>query len=219
MLLGEDGPTHQPIEHLWALRLIPNLELWRPADGPEVAVSWARALRREHGPTAIVLTRQKTSPVPRSGAGASPVDAPAIARGGYVVFEAGAAAPGARGGPVTLVATGSEVGLGIEAAQLLAAGGQAVRVVSMPCVDAFLAQDAKWRDRVLPPGGPRVAIELGRSLPWASVLGSEALLIGLDHFGASAPAAELAKHFGFTPEAVAKRVEGWLRPGRTDRAS
>ncbi len=218
VLLGEDGPTHQPVEQLWALRLIPGIEVWRPADGAEVAVAWARALRRADGPTAIVLTRQKVAAIPRrprpgstaTGATASPagVDAAAIARGGHVVVEADAPAGRSRDA-LTLVATGSEVGLAVEAAKLLVAAGHAVRVVSMPCIEAFLAQDAAWRDLVLPPAGRRVALELGRGLPWAAVVGVDALVIGLDRFGASAPAGEIARQLGFTAEGIAARIRNW----------
>jgi transketolase len=197
--LGEDGPTHQPIEHLAALRLIPHLAVWRPADGAETAIAWAQALRRRHAPTALALTRQKLTPLPRDGG----VDAAAIARGGYVWREAADAA-------VTIVATGSEVALALDAAVQLAAGGAPTRVVSMPCVEAFLAQDAAWRDRVLPPGGRRVSLELGRTGPWAAIVGADALRLGMDRFGASAPAGELAKQFGFTADRVAERVRAFL---------
>jgi len=202
--LGEDGPTHQPIEQLAALRLIPHLEVWRPADGPETAIAWAQALRRRHAPTALALTRQKIAPAVRPGG----VDPAAIARGGYVWREA---ATEAIGSAVTIVATGSEVALALDAATLLAAGGQAVRVVSMPCVEAFLAQDTAWRDQVLPRGGRRVSLELGRTPPWGFVVGADALHLGMDRFGASAPSADLAKGFGFTPQDVADKITRWLK--------
>ncbi len=200
IFLGEDGPTHQPIEQLWSLRLIPNLELWRPADGPETAIAWAAALRRTHGPTALALSRQKLPLLPRPAG----VDAAAIARGGYVVVPA-------PGQVVTLLATGSEVGLALESARLLTAAGHPARVVSMPCVERFLAQDAAWRDSVLAPGSAIVTIEAGRTAAWGAVTDERrALHLGIDHYGASAPAAELAKHFGFTAESVVERVTAWL---------
>jgi transketolase len=199
IFLGEDGPTHQPIEQLWSLRLIPNLEVWRPADGPETAIAWAAALRRTHGPTALALSRQKLPALPRHA------DAVSIARGGYVVVDAPSPA-------LTFVATGSEVGLAVSAAALLASSGLAVRVVSMPCVERFLAQPDDWRYAVLPVGGPVVTIEAGRTAAWGAVTGARpALHLGIDHFGASAPAGELAKQFGFTPESVVERVKAWLR--------
>ncbi|MEO6462452.1 MAG: transketolase C-terminal domain-containing protein, partial [Candidatus Eisenbacteria bacterium] len=205
--LGEDGPTHQPIEQLSALRLIPHLEVWRPADGPETAIAWARALRRTSAPTAIALTRQKVTPAARPGG----VDAAAIGRGGYVWREAGTTvAPEA----VTIVATGSEVALALDAATLLAAAGQAVRVVSMPCVETYMAQDLEWRERVLPPGGRRVSLELGRTSPWAAIVGEDGLRLGLDRFGASAPAEELVKRFGFTAQDVADKITRWLGADR-----
>ena len=195
IFLGEDGPTHQPIEQLWSLRLIPNLEVWRPADGPETAIAWAAALRRTKGPTVLALSRQKLPALPRRA------DASDIARGGYVVVDAPAPA-------LTFVATGSEVGLAVSAASLL---GTPVRVVSMPCVERFLAQPAEWRESVLPVGGPVVTLEAGRTAAWGSVTGARpALHLGIDHFGASAPAGDLAKHFGFTPESVVERVTAWL---------
>jgi len=195
IFLGEDGPTHQPIEQLWSLRLIPNLEVWRPADGPETAIAWAAALRRTRGPTALALSRQKLPALPRRA------QASEIARGGYVVVDTPSPA-------LTIIATGSEVGLAVSAASLL---GTPVRVVSMPCVERFLAQPAEWRDTVLPVGGPVVTLEAGRTAAWGAVTGARpALHLGIDHFGASAPAGELAKQFGFTPEGVALRVKAWL---------
>jgi transketolase len=207
ILLGEDGPTHQPVEHLWALRMIPNLRVWRPADGPETAIAWAQALRREAGPTAVVLTRQKLEPFAREAG----VDVKAIARGGYVVSGAGA------GEAVTLAATGSEVPLAVAAATKLAATGVTARVVSIPSLETFLEQDQAWRDSVVPRGGPLVTIELSRTGPWAELAlaagvdSANWLALGVDRFGASAPAGDLAKHFGFTPDAVAEAVQRFAK--------
>jgi transketolase len=208
IFLGEDGPTHQPVEQLWSLRLVPNLEVWRPADATETAIAWASALRRTDGPTAIALSRQKLPALPRptdggDGAAAAAADRAAVARGGYALVQD----PSAQ---FTILATGSEVGVAVEAAQKLSAGGLAVRVVSMPCVERFLAQNAAWRDAVLPPGQPAITLEAGRTPAWAAVTGERrALHLGIDHFGASAPAKDLAQHFGFTADAVAEAIRGW----------
>jgi transketolase len=200
IFLGEDGPTHQPIEQLWGLRTIPNFELWRPADGPETAIAWAQTLRRTTGPSALALTRQKVPALPRQGG----VDAKAIARGGYVLVDT-------PGYALTLVATGSEVGVAVAAARTLSDRGRPTRVVSMPCVERFLAQDASWRNAVLAPDAAVVTLEAGRTPMWGTVTeGRRALHLGIDHYGASAPAAELAKEFGFTPESVVERVRAWL---------
>ncbi len=197
IFLGEDGPTHQPVEQLWGLRLVPNVEVWRPADGVETAIAWAAALRRTDGPTLLALSRQKLPALPRASDAA--VDRAQVARGGYVLVETA-------GASLTIVATGSEVGLAVEAAR-----GLGARVVSMPCVERFLAQDTAWRDAVLPPGQPVVTLEAGRTPAWAAVTGARpALHLGLDRFGASAPLKDLQEHFGFTAEAVAKEVRGWV---------
>jgi transketolase len=201
IFLGEDGPTHQPIETLWGLRIIPGLEVWRPADAAETALAWAAALRRTDGPSALALSRQKLPALPRPADAAA--DQAAIARGGYVLVDDAAAM-------LTIVATGSEVGLAVEAAQLLAAGGRAARVVSMPCVERFVAQDAAWRDKVLPVGKPVVTLEAGRTTPWAAVTGARpSLQLGIDRFGASAPLKDLQQHFGFTADQVAGRIREW----------
>jgi transketolase len=197
VFLGEDGPTHQPIEQLPSLRLMPNLDVWRPADGPETAAAWASAIRRTDGPTAMALTRQKLAPVGGS------MDL--AARGGYVLRE------GAGGGtPVTLVASGSETPLAVSTADLLAKKGIAARVVSMPCVDVFQRQPEDYRREVLPTGVAYVVVEAAQTDLWAALVGADSLRIGLDHFGASAPAEVIAKEFGFTPDAVADRIQRWL---------
>jgi transketolase len=202
VFLGEDGPTHQPIEHVPSLRLVPNLEVWRPADGPETAVAWACALRRKEGPTALVLTRQKLAPLRR----ALGVDPASIARGGYVVRD-----PADAGAPsVVLIASGSEAPLVQAAADLLESRRIRARVVSIPCVERFRAQPAEYRNGVIPRAVPRVLVEAARTEPWCELVGDDALRIGLDRFGASAPAEVIARELGFTAESVAERVHAWL---------
>jgi transketolase len=201
IFLGEDGPTHQPIEQLPSLRLIPGLEVWRPADALETAMAWARAIEREQAPTALILTRQKVAPVERPAA----FDRREIRRGGYVVDEAPGGAP-----EVILVATGSEVALAREAGKRLGGAGIRARVVSMPCVEAFRAQPEAYRSGVLPPGPRRVVIEAAGTEPWCALLGEDCLRIGMSRFGASAPLSALQENFGFTPAAVVEKVQGWL---------
>lgn len=199
IFLGEDGPTHQPVEHLTALRAIPNIEVWRPADPAEVAVAWASALQRRDGPTSLVLTRQKLAAVKRDGA----LDAEALGRGGYAV-----ASPAGAG--FTILATGSEVPLAQAALELLAQRGKPGRLVSVPCLERFLAQPRSWRDAVLPPALPTAAVEAARGVEWWRLVGREGLVIGIDRFGESAPEKALAEEYGFTPAKVAERIEGWL---------
>ena len=191
--LGEDGPTHQSIEHVSSLRLIPQLSLWRPCDTVETAVAWKLALERRDAPTALVLSRQNLPFVPRNEAQVA-----AIERGGYVLAEA-AGAP-AR----ILLATGSEVGLALAARELLQADGLPTRVVSMPSTDTFDAEPADYRDAVLPPGIPVLAIEAGASAPWWKYARGSGGVFGIDRFGESAPGATLFEHFGFTPRRVAE---------------
>jgi len=190
--LGEDGPTHQPIEHAAALRLIPNLEVWRPCDSVETAIAWAAALERRDGPTALLLTRQN---VPFSAHDSIA----GIRRGGYVLSDTAWAR-------ATLIATGSEVPLALAAQKQLADEGIAVRVVSMPSTSVFDRQDSSYRDSILPRGLPRVAVEAGVTDYWRKYVGLEGAVIGIDRFGESAPAADVFKHFGFTPENVVKAV-------------
>lgn len=199
IFLGEDGPTHQPIEHLTTLRAIPNLHVWRPADPLETAVAWAAALQNRTGPSALVLTRQKLAPVKRS-AGAT---APDVLKGGYVVD-----APA--GATFTLLATGSEVPLAQAALELLAAKGKVGRLVSIPCLEAFLAQPKAYQDTVVPPGQKVAAVEMARGLEWWRLVGKDGLVVGIDRFGESAPEKALAELFGFTPQKLADRVAGWL---------
>jgi transketolase len=191
--LGEDGPTHQPIEHAATLRLIPNMDVWRPCDTVETAVAWNAAIARRDGPTSLLLTRQNTPFVKRA-----PSELAAVARGGYIVSEAAGGAPRA-----VVIGTGSEVGIALEAQKLLAQENVAVRVVSMPSTSVFDRQDATYRDSVLPRGVPRVAVEAGVTDCWRKYVGLEGAVVGLDRFGESAPGGELFKHFGFTPEKVA----------------
>jgi len=190
--LGEDGPTHQPIEHLTSLRVMPNMELWRPADTVETAVAWRAALERRTGPTSLVLTRQDLPHVPRTAEQIA-----LIARGGYIVSSS--AAPPA----LTLIATGSELQLAIGAARVLEQAGVAVRVVSMPCTQAFDRQNEEYRDHVLPAKGARLAIEAGATEGWWRYVAGRGTVIGIDRFGHSAPAKALFEQFGFTVDAVA----------------
>jgi transketolase len=194
--LGEDGPTHQPVEQTASLRLIPNMSVWRPCDAVESAVAWKYAIERRRGPTSLIFSRQNLPHQKRDAAQLA-----AISRGGYVLSEAEGGKPQA-----VIIATGSEVALAMEAQKLLAARGKKVRVVSMPSTDAFDAQDAAWRESVLPKGVKRVAVEAGVTACWYKYVG-EGRVVGLDRFGESAPAGALFKHFGFTADNVAKAVE------------
>ena len=201
VFLGEDGPTHQSVEQLWALRLIPNLFVVRPADSVECAAAWAIALNRKDGPTAFALTRQKVPQIARDPG----FDPKSALRGAYVVQEAAGGKP-----DCVLVATGSELHLAIGAKAKLEAAGKHVRVVSAFCLEAFAAQDAEYRERVLPKGVRRASIEAGRSLPWKAIVGEEGLAIGIDRFGASAPDKVIAEHLGLTVDAVTERIRAWM---------
>ncbi|HXN31868.1 MAG TPA: transketolase [Polyangiaceae bacterium] len=201
VFLGEDGPTHQSIEQLWALRLIPNLYVARPADALECAAAWAIALDRKGGPTAFALSRQKVPQIQRD-AGFDPKNA---LRGAYVVQEAAGGKP-----DCVLVATGSELHLAVGARAKLEAAGKRVRVVSALCLEAFAAQDPAYRERVLPRSVRKASIEAGRSLPWRGIVGDEGLTIGIDRFGASAPDKDIAEHLGFTVDAVTEKVRAWM---------
>lgn len=190
VFLGEDGPTHQPIEHLASLRAMPNLWVIRPADANETIGAWELALNRADGPVALVLTRQGVPTLPKAD----------IGQGGYVVSD---------GTDVTLIGTGSEVGTCVEAAEHLRSEGVSARVVSLPCWELFAQQSDEYRNEVL--GDlPRVSVEAAATFGWDSIVGPEGLSIGIDHFGASAPAGVLAEQFGFTGEAVASRVMAHL---------
>ncbi|MBE2202406.1 MAG: transketolase [Anaerolinea sp.] len=194
--LGEDGPTHQPIEHLAALRAIPNLWVFRPADAWETAVAWQVALARRDGPTALALTRQKLPLLDRDAAQGA-------AQGGYVLADA--ADP-----QVILMGSGSEVQIALAAQALLADKGVAARVVSLPCWELFKAQPQAYRDAVLPPAiTARVAIEAGVTLGWEQFVGTQGKVLGLEHFGASAPYERLYQEFGLTAEAMAAAIGNW----------
>jgi len=195
VFLGEDGPTHQSVEHVSALRLIPHVHVWRPADAVECAAAWAAALQRNDGPTELILSRQKVAEPP---AGTRAEDA---TRGGYVILREEGGVP-----DVVFLATGSEVGVAVEAARELSKSGTRCRVVSLPCLEVFAAQDASWRDGVLPSTGLRVSIEAGRTDLWKAWVGADGVTIGIDDFGYSAPAGVIAEHLGFTGPKVAARV-------------
>ena len=192
--LGEDGPTHQPIEHLAALRAIPHLDVVRPADANETAYAWAHLLTRRNHPVGLALTRQNV-PVLEG------TSAEGVANGGYVLSDSD-------GDPqVVLIGTGSEVSLAVEAQQALAAKGIRARVVSMPCVEWFDEQPQGYRDHVLPPSVPRVAVEAGIAMPWYRIVGAGGEIVSIEHFGASADYKVLYTKFGITSEAVAAAAE------------
>ena len=196
--LGEDGPTHQSVEHISSMRLIPNLDNWRPCDTVESAVAWKHAVQRSNGPSTLIFSRQNLAFQSRTQ---QQVDL--IAKGGYVLQDPANA-------KVVLIATGSEVDLAVKAAADLAAQGIAARVVSMPCTDVFDRQDAAYKASVLPKGLPRVAIEAGVTDFWYKYVGLEGAVVGIDSFGESAPAGVLFKHFGFTVENVVAKVNAVL---------
>jgi transketolase len=201
--LGEDGPTHQSIEHAAALRLIPQLDVWRPCDPVESALAWAAAIERADGPTALLFTRQNVPFVKRADA-----EIAAIRRGGYVLADFDANAGGAR---AVIIATGSEVAIALGAREALRSEGIALRVVSMPCTQQFDRQDAGYRSSVLPRGVPRLAVEAGATDGWRKYVGAvddpHAAVVGLDRFGESAPGGVLFKHFGFTVDNVVAAVK------------
>jgi transketolase len=196
--LGEDGPTHQPIEHAWSLRLIPGLDVWRPCDPAETLIAWVEALKRADGPSALLLTRQGLPVQPRDAAQLA-----AVAKGGYVLKDV--AKP-----QLVIVATGSEVQLAVGAAEALAAEGVAVRVVSMPCVDRFERQDAAYRDAVLPKDVKTIAVEAGTTAGWYKYAGRDGAVVGIDRFGESAPDKVLYKLFGMTVDNVVAVARGVL---------
>ena len=207
--LGEDGPTHQSVEHAASLRLIPNLDVWRPGDTAETAVAWTVALQNKAKPTALLLSRQNISYAPKGDSVAAP-DASgldAISKGAYVLAEPSEVGLKKKAQAV-IIATGSEVQLALKAQELLATKKIAVRVVSMPSNTTFDQQSADYKAQVLPAGIPRVAVEMGSTDGWWKY--GVSAVVGLDTFGESAPAPVLFKHFGFTPENVAETVQAVL---------
>ena len=198
--LGEDGPTHQPVEHLASLRAMPNMSLWRPCDATETAVAWVAALERRDGPTSLVLTRQALPQQSRT-----PGQIEAIRRGGYVLIDCA-------GTPECIViATGSEVSIAAQAVNALNESGRRVRLVSMPSTDTFDAQDEAYRESVLPRAVERrLAVEAGATLPWWRYVGCKGRVLGLDRFGASGKGGDLFSHFGFTADNVRREVEALL---------
>lgn len=198
--LGEDGPTHQAVEHLWALRMIPGLYVWRPADQIETGMAWSHAVQDgDPAPHALVFTRQSVAELNRPEG----FDPAVVKRGGYVLEDR-------EGATVAFVATGSEIGLAVDAAKVLEGRGIKARVVSMPCVDRFEEQDDAYRAEVIPDGMKVVTVEAGRTGPWATLAHGEVLQVGVDRFGESAPHKAVYEHFGLTPEAIADRVATWV---------
>ena len=200
--LGEDGPTHQSVEHVPSLRLIPNLDVWRPADGLETAVAWACAIERADGPTALALSRQN---LPNLTGGK--VAAGTIRRGGYVLSDM-------EGAQAVLIGTGSELTVAMAAQAALAGEGIATRVVSMPCTNVFDRQDAAYQDAVLPPHLPAVAVEAAHPDFWRKYVGRTGAVVGIASFGESAPAKDLYAHFGITAQCVADAVRSRVRAGQ-----
>jgi transketolase len=200
--LGEDGPTHQPVEHLAALRAIPNVTVIRPADPAEVAEAWRAAIRHARGPVALVLTRQKVPVIDR----ATYAPADGLHRGGYVLADAAAGVP-----EVILIGTGSEVELVLGAYERLRTEGIRARAVSMPSLELFARQATAYRDAVLPPVvTARIAVEAGSPQPWARWVGDRGVMIGIERFGASAPYQRIYQEFGLTVDAVVARARALL---------
>jgi transketolase len=200
--LGEDGPTHQPVEQLAGLRAMPNMMVVRPSDATETLEAWRVALQHRNGPVGLVLTRQKLPVLDR----AKLASAAGLAQGAYILTETSALPP-----EVILIATGSEVSLALEAHKRLAGDGIRSRVVSMPCWELFDAQPQSYRDAVLPPTvRARVSIEAAAPFGWERYVGPEGAIIGVNGFGASAPGPIVMREFGFTPEHVVETAKGLL---------
>jgi transketolase len=207
--LGEDGPTHQSIEHAASLRLIPGLDVWRPADTAETTVAWAVALQNAHRPTALLLSRQNLPYLPKGDSAAKDASGlDAINKGAYVLAEPSEVGMNKKAQAV-IIATGSEVQLALKAQALLAQHKVAVRVVSMPSTTTFDRQSVAYKSSVLPAGVPRIAVEMGSTDGWWKY--GVAAVVGIDTYGESAPAPVLFKHFGFTPENVADTVRAVLQ--------
>ncbi|MEV1201862.1 transketolase [Microbispora rosea] len=205
--LGEDGPTHQPIEHLWALRAIPGLDVVRPADANETAAAWKAVLEHDDRPAGLALTRQNVPTL--DGAG----DPDAVARGGYVLQDASNGQP-----EVVIIGTGSEVQLAVEARTILESQGIPTRVVSMPCVEWFREQDAAYKQTVLPPAvKARVAVEAGITMGWREFVGDAGEVLGLEHFGASAPYKTIYEQFGLTADRVVAAAKASLAKTGADK--
>lgn len=198
--VGEDGPTHEPIEHTMSIRLIPNMHVFRPADGVEVAMSYWAALNRKNGPSTLLFSRQNLPALTRP-ASFSPDD---VLKGAYALNDV--AQP-----KLVIVATGSEVGAAVEAAAALEAEGTPTRVVSMPCVELYKAQSSTFKDALLPKNVPTAVVEAGTTIGWSNLLGRDLLAIGIDHYGASAPGEVLCEKFGFTAKAVKEKISAWLK--------
>ncbi len=201
--VGEDGPTHQPVEHVMSLRLMPNIDVVRPGDANETAQAWAQILRTTNRPAALILSRQNMTTFDRSE-GSGFAGAEGVAKGGYVLKEASATPQ------VVMVGTGSELELAVKAAAALEADGVPARVVSLPCVEWFKAQDAAYQAEVLPAGVPKVVIEAGTPIGWKDLLGADTEAVGLDHFGASAAAGVLFEQFGITADAAVAKAKALI---------
>ncbi|NIM01119.1 MAG: transketolase, partial [Acidobacteria bacterium] len=199
IFVGEDGPTHEPIEHAMSLRLIPNLRVFRPADGVETALAWGQALERTTGPSALLLSRQKLPAVRREIEG----QLGEIRRGGYLVA-------GGDKADAVVAATGSELHLALAAREAMEAKGKKLNVVSIPCLELYYEQEANYRRRLFPAGVPTCTIEAGCTRPWRALAGPDGLTLGIDRFGASAPASVLAEHYGLTASSVTTRIAEWL---------
>jgi transketolase len=198
--LGEDGPTHQPVEQTATLRLIPGMDVWRPCDAVESTVCWIAALERRDGPSCLLFTRQNVPFQKRA-----PEHVENVRHGGYVLSEAVGAAPAA-----VLIATGSEVAIAIDAQRLLAEEGVPVRVVSMPSTSVFDRQEDSYKAAVLPSGVKRIAVEAGVTDGWRKYVGLDGAVLGIDGYGESAPSGELFEHFGFTAANLARIVKAVL---------